>query len=55
MPWHVEKRGKEFCVIKDRGGKNEGCSKTRELAVSHMRALYGAHSGWEPTGKKKKS
>jgi len=40
MPWHIESRGDEFCVIKDDDGENEGCHPTREEAERQMRALY---------------
>ena len=40
MPWHLEERDGEFCVIKDDDGHNQGCHETREEAVKQMRALY---------------
>lgn len=48
MPWHVEKRGRQFCVIKDGDGHNEGCHPTRSEAEAHLRALYAN----EPKGKR---
>lgn len=53
MPTHIEKRGNKWCVIEDKTGKEEGCSGSRELAISHQRVLYAAKSGWKPTKKKK--
>jgi HK97 family phage prohead protease len=44
MPWHVEKRGDEWCVIKDDDDSSEGCSETEEKAKAHMRALYSAEN-----------
>lgn len=40
MPWHIEQRDNEFCVIKDSDGHNQGCHDSREKAVKQMRALY---------------
>lgn len=40
MPWHIERREGEFCVIKDDDGHNQGCHDSREGAVRQMRALY---------------
>lgn len=55
MPYKIEQRKGEYCLINKETGKNEGCSETKELAISHMRAKYGAEGGWEPTGKKRVS
>jgi len=40
MPWHVEKRDGEYCVIKDADNTNEGCHDTEAEAQAHVRALY---------------
>lgn len=40
MPWHVEEREGEFCVIKDSDGSSAGCHSSREKANSQLRALY---------------
>ena len=40
MPWHIEKKGDEFCVIKDSDGSSAGCHPSREKANAQMRALY---------------
>jgi HK97 family phage prohead protease len=42
MPWHVEHRDDEWCVIKDADGSTEKCHPTREQANRHMAALYAA-------------
>jgi Mu-like prophage I protein len=39
MPWKVEKKGNEFCVMKDTGAE-VACHPTRAKAIKHMRALY---------------
>lgn len=44
MPWHVEKRDGEFCVIKDSDGESEGCHETEEKAKAQMRALYATEN-----------
>jgi HK97 family phage prohead protease len=40
MPWHVEKRDGEYCVIKDADDSNEGCHPTEAEAKRHIAALY---------------
>lgn len=42
MPWHIEKRDNEFCVIKDSDGSSEGCHSTRDAAEKQMSALYAS-------------
>lgn len=44
MPWHIEKRGEEWCVIKDSDGTNTGCSDSRKKAQAHLRALYASEA-----------
>jgi hypothetical protein len=39
MPWDIEKRGDEFCVIKRDTGESEGCHETREKAEAQLAAL----------------
>lgn len=54
MPYEIRKNGPEktpWCVYNSETGERKGCSKTKELAISHMRARYGAEHGWKPTGK----
>lgn len=53
MPYNVRKLGdKKWCVY-DEDGKNRGCSESKAMATSHLRALYHAHSGGEFTKTKK--
>lgn len=43
MPWHVEKRGSRYCVIKGNSGQDGPvvkCHQTRKQAEAHQRALY---------------
>lgn len=40
MPWKIEKRGNQHCVIKESDGSTVHCHDTREEAVAQMRALY---------------
>jgi len=42
VPWHVEKREDEWCVIKDSDGESEGCHDSEEKAKRQMRALYAS-------------
>lgn len=44
MPWHLEKRGGRWCVIKDGTSKAVpgGCHSSRAKAVAHQRALYAS-------------
>lgn len=44
MPWHIEKRGSKFCVIKDDDGHNQGCHDSRMKAERQRRALYAAEA-----------
>lgn len=44
MPWKIEKRGEQFCVIKEDDGENEGCHDTEEQAKAQMRALYASEN-----------
>lgn len=44
MPWHVEKRDDEWCVIKDSDGKSAGCHPTEEKAKAQLRALYASEN-----------
>jgi phage head maturation protease len=47
VPWHIEKREDEFCVIKDDDGENEGCHETEEGAKRQLRALYASENRTE--------
>jgi phage head maturation protease len=42
VPWHIAKRGDEWCVIKDDDGESEGCHDSEEKAKRQMRALYAS-------------
>jgi HK97 family phage prohead protease len=44
MPWHVEKRGDEWCVIKDADGKSAGCHASETKAKRQLRALYASEN-----------
>jgi phage head maturation protease len=44
MPWHIEKREDEYCVIKDADGENEGCHPTEEKAKKQLAALYASEN-----------
>ena len=39
MPWKIEKRGNQYCVVK-KSGETVKCHSTREKAEAHLRALY---------------
>lgn len=54
MPYKIEKRGKEFVIVKKDTGKVVGHSKSRAEAASSVRARMGSEHGWKPTGKGKK-
>lgn len=40
MPWDIEKRGDEWCVINRDSGESEGCHDSEEKARRQQRALY---------------
>lgn len=42
MPWSIEKRGDEYCVVKDGTGETEGCHPSRQKARDQMAALYAS-------------
>jgi hypothetical protein len=42
VPWHVEKDGDRFCVVKDDDGSKAGCHGTRDEANAQLRALYAS-------------
>lgn len=44
MPWNVEKRDSEFCVIKESDNSVEGCHPTQDEANDQMAALYASES-----------
>jgi len=43
-PWHIEKRGEQYCVIKDSDSSTVSCHDTQEDAEAHVRALYANES-----------
>jgi len=40
VPWHISKRGSQWCVILDTTGESEGCHDTEAAAKRQMAALY---------------
>lgn len=40
MPWHIEKRDDQHCVIKDADDSTVKCHDTKAKAAAHMAALY---------------
>ena len=40
MPYHIEKKGSRFCVVKDGSGESVGCHDTDEEAKRQLGALY---------------
>ena len=53
MPYEIRRSGKKHCVYNKDKNEKKGCHDDYESAVAHMRVLYGVHSGWEPSKKKK--
>lgn len=51
MPWHIEKRDDEFCVIKDSDDTVEKCHGDNQEAKDHMAALY-ANEGSKNLGER---
>lgn len=39
-PWHIEKRGGQFCVVKDEDGETVACHDTEAAAERQLAALY---------------
>lgn len=44
MPWSIEVRDDEWCVIKDDDGSVAGCHASRAQALAQQRALYAQES-----------
>jgi 2'-5' RNA ligase len=42
MPWSIEQRGGEWCVVKDADGAVEGCHDSEAKAAAQQRALYAS-------------
>lgn len=40
MPYHIEQRGSQHCVIKDATGERMGCHASPDAAKSQLSALY---------------
>lgn len=40
MPWKIDPRDGQYCVVKKDGGKVEACHPTKHKAERHMAALY---------------
>lgn len=45
MPWSIEKRGDQWCVVKDDDGDVEGCHDSEAKAKRQQRALYASEEG----------
>lgn len=39
MPYSIEKRGSEYCVVSDKGDA-KGCHKSKKKAKKQLKALY---------------
>jgi hypothetical protein len=44
MPWHLERRESQWCVIKDSDGSSAGCHDSRADAIKQQRALSANES-----------
>lgn len=44
MPWHIQARDGQFCVVKDSDDSTEACHDTEEKAKRHMAALYASEN-----------
>lgn len=44
MPWSIDKRDGDFCVVKDANGEVEGCHKTETEARAQIAALNAAEN-----------
>lgn len=42
VPWHIEKRADEFCVISDASGDSVACLPSRPQAVRRLRDLFAS-------------
>jgi hypothetical protein len=42
MPWHIEKDGDQFEVVKNSDGKVVGKHPTKDKAKRHLAALYAS-------------
>lgn len=53
MPVHVEKQGKKWVTVDDKG-KVHGHSSSKAKAQASANAINAAAHGWKPTGKKRR-
>ena len=54
MPYLIEKRGDQWCVVTEGTGKTHGCHETRGEAIKQQRALYkNAPPSEEASGQRK--
>lgn len=44
MPWKIEKREDEYCVVKEADGEVEGCHPTKPEAEAQQAALYASEN-----------
>lgn len=44
MPWRIQKKGNEWCLIKISTGKTEWCHKDKKHVIAGMRAKYAGES-----------
>lgn len=44
MPWHIEKRDNEYCVIKNDDGSTAGCHAAEVDAAAQVAALYASEN-----------
>lgn len=42
MPWRIQARGGEYCILKEIDNSTVACHATKEKAVAQLRALYAA-------------
>lgn len=44
MPWHIEEKDGEYCVVKDSDDTVEGCHESEDGAEAQMSALYASEA-----------
>lgn len=50
MPWRIERRNNQYCVIKETDNATVACHKTRSKALRHQRALYASEPSLKASG-----
>ena len=45
MPWKIEKRENQYCVVKESDGSTVACHATEEMAKKQLAALYASEKG----------